>query len=58
MTVVPPEATPQDPEGHLWDVIVIGAGAGGSTAGFNLARLDARCCLLSGENFFIMILRS
>ncbi len=29
----------QDLEGHLWDVIVIGAGAGGATAGFNLARL-------------------
>jgi choline dehydrogenase-like flavoprotein len=39
MTAVPQEVTPQDPEGHLWDVIVIGAGAGGSTAGFNLARL-------------------
>ncbi len=30
---------PQEAEGHLWDVIVIGTGAGGSTAGFNLARL-------------------
>jgi choline dehydrogenase-like flavoprotein len=39
MTAVPREVTPQDPEGHVWDVIVIGAGAGGSTAGFNLARL-------------------
>jgi choline dehydrogenase-like flavoprotein len=36
---LPSEAVPQDPEGHVWDVIVIGAGAGGSTAGFNLARL-------------------
>ena len=39
MTAVPRDVTPQDPEGHLWDVIVIGAGAGGSTAGYNLARL-------------------
>ena len=33
------EVVPEDAEGHLWDVIVIGTGAGGSTAGFNLARL-------------------
>src|SRR5208337_4245945 len=32
------EIPPQDAEGHLWDVIVVGTGAGGSTAGFNLAR--------------------
>ncbi|MGA2410642.1 MAG: GMC family oxidoreductase [Candidatus Binataceae bacterium] len=37
MTDMPPEAVPQDPESHLWDVIVVGAGAGGATAGFNLA---------------------
>ena len=39
MKAVPGEVVPQDAEGHLWDVIVIGTGAGGSTAGFNLARL-------------------
>jgi choline dehydrogenase-like flavoprotein len=39
MTAVPWEVAPQDAEDHLWDVIVIGTGAGGSTAGFNLARL-------------------
>ena len=39
MKAVPSEVAPQDAEGHLWDVIVIGTGAGGSTAGFNLARL-------------------
>ena len=33
------QVAPQDAEGHLWDAIVIGTGAGGSTAGFNLARL-------------------
>jgi choline dehydrogenase-like flavoprotein len=39
MTITPSEFVPQDPEDHLWDVIVIGTGAGGATAGFNLARL-------------------
>lgn len=33
------EVDPEGAAGHLWDVIVIGTGAGGSTAGFNLARL-------------------
>jgi choline dehydrogenase-like flavoprotein len=33
------EIPPQDAEGHLWDVVVVGTGAGGATAGFNLARL-------------------
>jgi choline dehydrogenase-like flavoprotein len=39
MKAVPWEVDPQEAEGHLWGVIVIGTGAGGSTAGFNLARL-------------------
>jgi choline dehydrogenase-like flavoprotein len=39
VTAIPLEVVPQDPEDHLWDVIVIGTGAGGATAGFNLARL-------------------
>jgi choline dehydrogenase-like flavoprotein len=39
MKAVPWEAAARDLEGHLWDVIVIGTGAGGSTAGFNLARM-------------------
>jgi choline dehydrogenase-like flavoprotein len=30
---------PCDPEDKIWDVVVIGTGAGGATAGFNLARL-------------------
>jgi choline dehydrogenase-like flavoprotein len=38
MKAVPWEVAPQDVEGRLWDVIVVGTGAGGSTAGFNLAR--------------------
>jgi choline dehydrogenase-like flavoprotein len=33
------EAVPDDAEGHLWDIVVVGTGAGGATAGFNLARL-------------------
>jgi choline dehydrogenase-like flavoprotein len=39
MSAVPLEAVPRDPEAQIWDVIVIGTGAGGSTAGFNIARL-------------------
>src|SRR6516225_6039102 len=39
MTAIPSKVVPQDAEGHFWDVIVIGTGAGGATAGFNLARL-------------------
>jgi choline dehydrogenase-like flavoprotein len=39
MTTIPLDVVPQDPEDHVWDVIVIGTGAGGATAGFNLARL-------------------
>jgi choline dehydrogenase-like flavoprotein len=47
VTVIPLEVVPQDPEDHLWDVIVVGTGAGGSTAGFNLARLG--CSVLFVE---------
>src|ERR1700722_10268939 len=39
MNAVPGEVAPRDAEGHLWDAIIVGTGAGGSTAGFNLARL-------------------
>ena len=38
------EVVPLDAEGQVWDAIVIGTGAGGATAGFNLARLSGRCC--------------
>jgi choline dehydrogenase-like flavoprotein len=38
MSVTPPGTTPPfDPEGHIWDVVVIGTGAGGATAGFAIA---------------------
>ena len=30
---------PEDAEGRVWDAVVIGTGAGGAPAGFNLARL-------------------
>jgi choline dehydrogenase-like flavoprotein len=30
---------PMDPDGSTWDIVVIGTGAGGAAAGFNLARL-------------------
>jgi choline dehydrogenase-like flavoprotein len=33
-----PHWIPQDPEADLWDVVVIGTGAGGATAGFSLAQ--------------------
>ena len=39
MTVARWEIVPQDAAGHLWDAIIIGTGAGGATAGFNLAQL-------------------
>jgi choline dehydrogenase-like flavoprotein len=39
MTAIDMEGVLQNPQDHLWDVIVIGTGMGGSTAGFNLARL-------------------
>ena len=35
----PPGHTPDDPEKTVWDVVVIGAGAGGATAGLAAARL-------------------
>ena len=38
MNPAPSDVAPQDVEDRLWDVIVVGAGAGGATAGFNLAR--------------------
>jgi choline dehydrogenase-like flavoprotein len=34
------EVVPLDAEGQVWDAIVIGTGAGGATAGSNLARLE------------------
>jgi len=58
MKALPGEIAPQDAESHLWDVIVSGSGAGGSTAGFNLARPGRSVCLLSAENLFIAILPS
>ena len=39
MKPLPSEAVPRRPEAQVWDAIVVGTGAGGATAGFNLARL-------------------
>lgn len=36
---LPLDAAPADPEGQIWDAVVVGTGAGGATAGYNLARL-------------------
>jgi choline dehydrogenase-like flavoprotein len=33
------DAIPRDPQNDIWDVVVVGTGAGGGTAGFELARL-------------------
>jgi choline dehydrogenase-like flavoprotein len=33
------ERIPQAPQDRIWDIVIVGAGAGGGTAGFNLARL-------------------
>lgn len=38
MTTVTGTGPGFDPEGHVWDVVVVGTGAGGATAGFALAR--------------------
>lgn len=37
---------PQDAEGTEWDVVVVGTGMGGSTAGFALAKLGRRVLLI------------
>lgn len=37
-----PAFVPSDPEGTVWDVVVIGTGMGGATAGFELARAGHR----------------
>jgi len=42
---------PEDPEGTVWDVVVIGAGMGGGTAGYGLARLGRRVLFLEKGRF-------
>jgi choline dehydrogenase-like flavoprotein len=42
---------PLDPERDEWDVIVIGTGMGGSTAGYELARLGRRVLFLEKGKF-------
>lgn len=41
-----PSHVPQDPAGIEWDVVVIGTGMGGATAGYELARLGRRVLFL------------
>jgi choline dehydrogenase-like flavoprotein len=40
------DQVPDDPGDHVWDVVVIGTGVGGATAGLNLARLGRRVLFL------------
>ena len=43
---------PSDPQETIWDIVVIGTGAGGAAAGFNLARLGRSVLFLErGEGF-------
>jgi choline dehydrogenase-like flavoprotein len=42
---------PENPEGTAWDVVVIGAGMGGGTAGYALARLGRRVLFLEKGRF-------
>lgn len=49
MTAVPHE--PGDPEGSLWDAVVIGAGMGGGTIGHALARRGRRVLFLEKGRF-------
>jgi choline dehydrogenase-like flavoprotein len=42
---------PRDPEREEWDVIVVGTGMGGSTAGYELARLGRRVLFLEKGRF-------
>lgn len=45
------EPIPLDPEREEWDVIVIGTGMGGSTAGYELARLGRRVLFVEKGKF-------
>ena len=42
---------PEDPERTVWDVVVIGAGMGGGTAGYALARRGRRVLFLEKGRF-------
>lgn len=43
---------PTDPEATIWDVVIVGTGAGGATAGFNLARLGRSVLFLERGKVF------
>jgi len=46
------ERIPSDPQGRIWDVVVIGTGAGGATAGFNLAKRGRSVLFLERGRLF------
>src|SRR6266849_6481908 len=46
------DCIPTDPQETIWDVVVIGTGAGGATAGFNLARLGRSVLFLERGKLF------
>ena len=46
------DCIPGDPEGTVWDVVVIGTGPGGATAGFNLARLGRSVLFIERGSLF------
>jgi choline dehydrogenase-like flavoprotein len=45
------KSIPTEPERRVWDVVVVGAGAGGGTAGFNLARRGRSVLFLERGRF-------
>jgi choline dehydrogenase-like flavoprotein len=46
------DCIPTDPQDTIWDVVVIGTGPGGATAGFNLARLGRSVLFLERGTLF------
>ena len=46
------EHVPTDPEGVIWDAVVVGTGAGGAAAGFNLARLGRSVLFVERGSLF------
>ena len=46
-----PEQIPDDPAATIWDVVVVGTGMGGATAGYALARAGHRVLFLEKGRF-------
>ena len=51
MSATDPAWIPEDPERTVWDVVVVGAGMGGATAGYELARRGKRVLFLERGRF-------